>query len=107
MVILDATNGRVLVTLPIGKGTDGCLFDPATGLAFSSNRDGTLTVIDEPTDGNYRVLANVPTQPGAKTMALDPKKHQIYLATAQFKAAAAGQKAQPVPDTFTILVVGK
>jgi YVTN family beta-propeller protein len=107
MVILDATNGRVIAALPIGKGTDACIFDRDTGLAFSSNRDGTLTVVDEPADGEYRVLANVPTQFGAKTMALDPKTHNIYLATAQFKEAAAGKKAQPLPDTFTILVVGK
>jgi hypothetical protein len=53
------------------------------------------------------VRANVPTQIGAKTMALDPKTHTIYLATAQFNEAAAGKKAEPVPNTFTILVVGK
>jgi DNA-binding beta-propeller fold protein YncE len=105
MVILEADSGKILATLPIGNGTDACIFDSAAGLAFSSNKDGTLTVVDEPTDGNYRVLANVPTQLGAKTMALDPKTHKLYLATAQFKDA--GKKAVPVPDTFTILVVGQ
>jgi YVTN family beta-propeller protein len=106
MVILDANGGKVLATLPIGKGTDACLFDPSSRLAFSSNRDGTLTVVEEAADG-YRVLANVTTQVGAKTMALDPKTHNIYMATAQFKDAAPGKKAAPVPNTFTILVVGK
>jgi DNA-binding beta-propeller fold protein YncE len=106
MVVLDADGGKVLGTVPIGKGTDACVFDAAAGLAFSSNRDGTLTVVEE-ADGKYRVLANVPTQVGAKTMALDPKTHQIYLATAQFKEEQAGKKAAPVPNTFTILVVGK
>ncbi len=107
LIVLDPTNGKVLAALPIGKGTDACLFDPSSGLAFSSNRGGTLTVVEEAADGNYRVLANVPTQLGAKTMALDPKTHNIYLATAQLKDAVPGKKAAPVPNTFTILVVGK
>lgn len=106
MIVLDAAGGKVLAELPIGKGTDACIFERGTGLAFSSNRDGTLTVVGEQ-DGKYRVLANVPTQLGAKTMALDPTTHKIYLATAQFKEPAAGKKAEPLPNTFTILVVGK
>ena len=65
-----------------------------------------MTVVERAADGKYRVLANVPTQLGAKTMALDPKTHNIYLATAQFKEQS-GKKAAPVPNTFTILVVGK
>jgi hypothetical protein len=107
MVVLEADSGKVLATLPIGKGTDACVFDAAAGLAFSSNRDGTLTVVEQPEDGKYRVLADVPTQLGAKTMALDPKTHNLYLATAQFKEAAPGKTGQPVPNTFTILVVGR
>jgi DNA-binding beta-propeller fold protein YncE len=107
MVIVDSQGGKVVFTVPIGKGTDACIYDPDARLAFSSNRDGTLTVVDAPADGKYRVLANVPTQYGAKTMALDPKTHNFYLATAQFKEAAAGKKAAPVPNTFVIVVVGK
>jgi DNA-binding beta-propeller fold protein YncE len=107
MVVLEADSGKVLATLPIGKGTDACVFDATAGLAFSSNRDGTLTVVEQPEDGKYRVLADVPTQFGAKTMALDPKTHNLYLATAQFKDAAPGKTGQPVPNTFTILVVGR
>jgi YVTN family beta-propeller protein len=107
MVVLNADTGKLLSSAPIGKGTDACVFDASASLAFSSNKDGTLTVVEAPDKGPYRVLANVPTQVGAKTMALDPKTHHIYLATAQFKEAAKGQKATPVPGTFTILVVGK
>ena len=103
MIVLEADTGKILGSLPIGKGTDACIFDTHTGLAFSSNKDGTLTVVEAPAAGPYRVLDNVPTQLGAKTMALDPKTHNIYLATAQFRAGAAA----PVPGTFTILVVGK
>jgi YVTN family beta-propeller protein len=107
MVILEADSGKVLGSLPIGKGTDACIFDASVSLAFSSNKDGTLTVVEAPATGPYRVLANVATQAGAKTMALDPKTHNIYLATARFREAEAGKKAIPVPGTFTILVVGK
>ena len=105
MVVLEADTGKALGSLPIGKGTDACIFDASANLAFSSNKDGTLTVVDAPTAGPYRVLENVPTQEGAKTMALDPKTHNIYLATANF--AKTGTKIAPVPGTFTILVVGK
>jgi DNA-binding beta-propeller fold protein YncE len=107
MVILDVESGKVIANLPIGKGTDAAAFDAANGLAFSSNRDGTLTVIEAATGGKFSVLANVPTQLGAKTMALDTKTHNIYLATAQFKEAEAGKRPMPVPNTFVILVVGK
>jgi DNA-binding beta-propeller fold protein YncE len=107
MVILDAESGKVLADLPIGKGTDACIFDPTTKLAFSSNRDGTLTVVEEQAGGKYHVVANVAIQYGAKTMALDSRTHNFYLATAEFKEAAPGKKAAPVPNTFTILVVGK
>jgi YVTN family beta-propeller protein len=109
MVVLDADDGKVLATLPIGKGTDYAVFDPGVGLAFSSNgQDGTLTVVGEK-DGQYRVVDNVKTQLGARTCALDPKTHNIYLATARFKKAAEGQKGRPgmEPNSFVILVVGK
>jgi YVTN family beta-propeller protein len=107
MVVLAADTGKVLGSMPIGKGTDACIFDASAKLAFSSNRDGTLTVVEAAGADDYRVLANVPTQVGAKTMALDPKTRNIYLATAKFQPAAAGQKAAPAPGTFTILVVGR
>jgi YVTN family beta-propeller protein len=104
MVVLEAETGKVLDSLPIGKGTDACIFDASANLAFSSNKDGTLTVVDAPADGKFRVLANVQTMLGAKTMALDTKTHNVYLATAKF---TEGKKATAVPGTFTILVVGK
>ena len=105
MVILDADKGKVLGSVTIGKGTDACAFDPGAKLAFSSNRDGTLTVVEEK-KGEYQVLANVMTQNGARTMALDPKTHNVYLVTAKFKAGGGGRPT-PEPDTFVVLVVGK
>lgn len=109
MVILDANSGKTLATLPIGKGTDACAFDPGTCRAFSSNGDGTLTVVEEQPADHFRVAANVQTQVGARTMALDTKTHNILLAAVRYKAAAAGEKGRPrpEPDSFTILVVGK
>jgi YVTN family beta-propeller protein len=110
MVILSADSGRVLDTVPIGKGTDACAFDAKAGLAFSSNGDGTLTVVEERPADHFRVLANVPTQAGARTMALDTKTHRLYLATARFKPAAPGQKGFRrglEPDSFVVLVVGR
>ncbi len=107
MVILDAQGGKVLATLPIGKGTDACVFDAKAKVAFSSNRDGTLTVVEEQAGGKYRVAQNVATEYGAKTMALDPKTHKLYLPTADFAKAAGSKKAAPVPGTFRLLVVGK
>jgi DNA-binding beta-propeller fold protein YncE len=107
MVILDAETGKVLATPAIGKGTDACAFDPGTGLAFSSNRDGTLTVVQEKPADHYEVQANVRTLVGARTMALDPRTHNIYLATAGFKAAAPGERRPGIePNSFVILVVG-
>jgi DNA-binding beta-propeller fold protein YncE len=109
MVILDADGGKVLATLTIGKGTDACAFDPGTGRAFSSNGDGTLTIVEEQPADHYRVAATVATQAGARTMALDTKTHNVLLAAVRYKSAAPGEKGRPrpEPDSFAILVVGK
>jgi YVTN family beta-propeller protein len=109
MVILDADKGHVIASPTIGKGTDACLYDPDTKRAFSSNGDGTLTIVEETEDGKYQVAANVQTQLGARTMALDSKSHQIYLITAKPKAAdpkAPRQRRSYEPNSFVILVVG-
>jgi YVTN family beta-propeller protein len=105
MVVLNADNGKILATLPIGKGTDACAFDQKAGLAFSSNGSGTLTVVEEKPADQFRVAADVKTQDGARTMALDTKTHQVFLATARFKPGAGRRTMEP--DSFVILVVGK
>jgi DNA-binding beta-propeller fold protein YncE len=104
LVVLDADSGRVLSTAPIGKGTDACIYDPDTGLAFSSNGEGSLTVVRESGPGQFEAVETVATQAGAKTMALDPKTHNLFLCTAKAKP---GQRRSYEPGTFVILVVGK
>ena len=112
MTALDTKTGEVIAALPTGGETDGNGFDAGTGLAFSSNGDGTLTIVRETSPGKYEVLENVSTQSGSRTMAVDPKTHNVYLPAAQFvtpKEAQAGTKQRPVmvKDSFEVLVVGK
>ena|SRR5579875_3287335 len=112
MVMMDSANGRVLASVPIGDGVDACAFDPATQLAFASCGDGTTTIAKE--DGDKLTAVQVlKTERGARTMALDPTTHRIYLATARFGAppeAANGERRfrRPpmVPGSFKILVYG-
>ncbi|HEY2585039.1 MAG TPA: hypothetical protein VGI81_04650 [Tepidisphaeraceae bacterium] len=116
-VILNADDGKILATLPIGSGVDAGEFNPDTMEAFSSQRDGTLTVIKETNPTTFEVEQTVQTKPGAKTSTLDLKTGRIYLITAEQAAPpanAAGGEGQPrqrggrmVPGSFSILVVGK
>ncbi len=109
MAVSDPDAGRVLATPAIGQGPDGAAFDPGTGYTFSSNGDGTLTVVHE-TGGKWEVVENLATQRGARTIALDEKTHNVYLPTAESGPPAAGgrgQRASFLPDSFKVLVVGK
>jgi DNA-binding beta-propeller fold protein YncE len=118
MVILDADTGKIITTLPIGTGVDGAFFNPATMEAFSSQGDGTLTVIKENSPTSFAVEQNVETMPSAKTLTLDSKTNQILLIGAEFlppppssatPAAGGGRggRGPMVPDSFSILVVKK
>ena len=109
MVVLSADDGKIITSLPIGNGVDGAGFNPNTMEAFSSQRDGTLTVVKENSPDSFEVEQNVQTKPGAKTCTLDTKTNQIYLITAEQAAGggAAGGRGRFLPDSFTILVVGK
>jgi len=113
MAVMDATNGFVMTTLPIGKGVDANAFDSDAKLAFSSNGEGSLTVVYEDTPYKFSVVEQVPTQRGARTMALDTKTHNIYLVTAEFGPPPAPTPEHPrprptiLPDTFVVLVFGK
>jgi len=113
MVILDATNGKILDALPIGEGCDGAVFNPKTEEAFSSQFDGTLTVIKESSPTSFAVEQTVQTMPSAKTLTLDPKTNHILLIAAEFGPAPStppggrGGRGQMVPDSFSILMVGK
>jgi YVTN family beta-propeller protein len=112
MVVMDADTGKVIATPTIGKGPDACVFDRTNALAISSNgQDGTLTLVKEEAPDKFTVVATVPTQASARTMALDPRTHIIYLAAAKFlpqAAAPAGQRRRPSlePNSFVIIAVG-
>jgi YVTN family beta-propeller protein len=109
MIVLDSENGKVLASLPIGRGTDGCVFDPELGYAFASNGEGTVTVVREESPLNFTVLGTVPTLRGARTIALDPQRHTLFLPTAEFGTAPERTADRPrsrppiKPDTFQIL----
>ena len=114
MAVIDANTGKVIAAPPIGEGVDANAFDPGTGYAFASNGgSGTLTVVHEDSPDKYSVVEDVPTQAHARTMALDPKTHQVFLVTADFgpAPAATADNAHPRPtmvkDSFVVLVFGK
>ena len=94
MAVMNADTGQVITTLPIGDHVDATAFDPETRLIFNSNGEGTITVIRQDSPDKYSVVETVKTLPRAKTMALDPKTHQLFLSTAE-----SGQ--------FEVLVVSK
>ena len=107
MAVVDAKSGKVLALLPTGQGTDGAAYDPSLKSAFASNGEGTLTVVRPSKDGSYQVAANVPTQRSARTIAVDPKSHRVFLPAAELGAPpAAGQRPSIVPDSFCVLVFG-
>jgi YVTN family beta-propeller protein len=93
MAVMNADTGQVITTLRIGDHVDATAFDPDSRLIFNSNGEGTITVIHQDSPDKYSVVENVNTLPRAKTMALDPKTHQLLLSTAE-----AGQ--------FEVLMVG-
>jgi hypothetical protein len=110
--MLDTGTGKIVGNVPIGAGVDGCAFDDASQLAFASCGDGTTTIAKEETPQKLTVVQILKTERGARTMALDPKTHQIYLPTAQFQPAPSPSPgASPVrptilPNTLKLLVYG-
>jgi DNA-binding beta-propeller fold protein YncE len=115
MVILNADDGRIITTLPIGMGTDGATFNPNTMEAFSSQGiDGTLSIIKENSATDFVLEQTLPTMNGARTSALDIKTNHIIRIAAEFgppipPAQPSGRsgRGQIIPDSFSILVVGK
>jgi len=113
MAVVDADTGKVVATTPIGDGVDANAFDPGTGLAFASCGEGVLTVVHEDSPAKFSVVDNVPTQEGARTMALDEKTHNVYLVTAKFGPPPAPTADNPhprrsiLPDSFVVLVYGR
>jgi DNA-binding beta-propeller fold protein YncE len=112
MAVMDADNGRVITTLPIGRGVDASAFDPATGFAFAScGADSVLTVVHEDDPDHFTVVGNVPTRRGARTMALDPTTHRVFLSTAEFGPPPAPTPERPrprpsvLPGSFKVIVL--
>jgi DNA-binding beta-propeller fold protein YncE len=112
MAISDYKNGRLVTTVPIGRGVDGAGYDPVNHDAFASNADGTLTVIHQDSPDSYHVVENVQTVQGARNMGLDPATHRAYVVSAKFgpvpaESAATNPRRRPpiLPGTFMVLVV--
>ena len=105
LMVIDAANGKVITKLPIGEGCDGTAFDAGTKTIYSSNGEGTLTVIKEVSKDKFSVIANVPTKRGARTLSVDAGTHIIYLPTADFGIAANNERPPMMPGTFQVLVV--
>ncbi len=113
MAVVNADTGKVLATPAIGEGVDATAFDDESGLAFASCGEGVLTVLREESPDGFSVAENVPTQPGARTLALDSKTHNVFVVTAKFGPPPAATADNPhprrtiLPDSFVVLVVGK
>jgi DNA-binding beta-propeller fold protein YncE len=115
LVVSDADSGKVVQTLEIGPGPDGCIFDAERKLIFSSNGgDGTLTIVREKSPGQYEVAANIKTEVGAKTIAMDPKTHRLYLSSSTTDEKATPTKTKKgamrrpyVAGSFGVIVVGQ
>ncbi len=111
MIVLDASNGKIIKKLPIGDGCDGVAFDAKNKLIFSSNGEGTITAVKEENPNKFKVFETITTQKGARTIAINKTSGQLYLPTANF-----GVKPEPTtenpkpraglePNSFVVLVV--
>ncbi len=113
MTVSDIKAGKVIATVPIGAGVDGAAYDPVSRLAFSSNGEGTLTVIREESPGKFAVLDNAGTRRGARTLVLDEKTRRIYTVSAKFgpPPAPTGEQPRPrpalIPGSQTLYVIGR
>ena len=109
LVVLNAESGDIVQTLPIGDGCDGVAFDAKTKTIYTSNGEGTITVIKELSADKYEVVENATSLPRARTIALDPLTHLVYVPTAEFDPLPAGaaknERPKMKPGTFKILVL--
>lgn len=111
LAVMDALNGKIITTLPIGAGTDAASFDAEKKLIFTANGEGTISVIQQESADKYTALAPITTEPGARTMTLDTKTHKLFLITAERTTPPATPEnpnpaAVVTPGTFRVLVVG-
>lgn len=112
MMVVDSEKGNIVAQVPIGMRVDGAAFDAELKMAFSSNGEGTITVVQEVSPSEFKVIDTIKTQVGARTIALDPKTHHVFVPTAQYGETPAATAENPnprpsvVPGTFTILEYG-
>ena len=112
MMVVDSEKGNIVAQVPIGKRVDGVVFDPELKMAFSSNGEGTITVVQEVSPTEFKVIDTITTEPGARTIALDPKTHHVFVSTAQYGETPAATAENPnprpkvVPGTFMVLEYG-
>ena len=108
MAVINAETGQLVTTIPIGGRVDGCAFDPCNHLIFTSNGEGTITVIKEEYPNQYEIHDNVATQTGARTIALDPTTHRVYTSAIIEEPAHKGKMKYPenVVKTFGVIILG-
>ncbi|MDR3711691.1 MAG: YncE family protein [Puia sp.] len=108
LVVMDATNGKIVATLPIGNGCDGVGFDPQLKDVFASCGEGVLSIIKEGPGKTFTVLGNLPTKRSARTIAVDENLHKVFLPAADLeKTAAAHERPKMIPGTFGVVVVSQ
>jgi YVTN family beta-propeller protein len=107
LIVLDATNGKVVDKLPIANGCDGVVFDNGLHYVFASCGEGKLSIIQESGADDFKVIDNVETKRSARTIAIDEKTHEVFLPAADTEKAVAGERPKVIPGTFQILVVGR
>jgi len=107
LIVLDATNGRVVDKLTIADGCDGVCFDSGLKYVFASCGEGKLSIVEELSADKFKVIDNVETKRSARTSAVDEIKHEVFLPAADTEKAAAGERPKMIPGTFQVLVVKK
>lgn len=113
MMVIDADNGKIVAQVPIGKRVDGVIFDPSTKQAISSNGEGSITIVQEVSANEFKVVETVKTELGARTIAFDDKTHHVFVSSAQYGPTPAATTENPrprppvVPGTFMVLELGK
>jgi len=104
LAVMNADNGEVITTLPIGERVDAVAYDRDNNLIFASNGDGTVSVIHQKSSNEYESVGDIKTQRSAKTMAFDPKTKRLFLSAAEMESSGGG-RPRPKPGSFNVLVV--
>lgn len=105
LVVMNATTGSIVDTLPTGDGCDGAAFDEKKKLVFTSNGEGSITVVQEKTANSFSVVGTIPTKRGARTITIDKTSGTLFLPTADFETTTGNERPKMIPGTFQVLVV--